>query len=63
MDVKSDFIHGDLHEDIYMHHLEGLIHDPSLFCRLKNSLYGLKQSPRALCAKKGNFLLSQGFEI
>ena len=62
MDVKSDFIHGDIHEEIYMQHPEGFIHDPSLFCRLKKSLYGLKQAPRAWYAKMGSFLLSLGFE-
>ena len=25
MDVKSDFLHGDLEEDIYMKHIEGLL--------------------------------------
>ena len=49
-------------EDIYMQHHKGFIHDPSLFCRLRKSLYGLKQSPRAWYAKMDNFLLSLGFE-
>ena len=62
MDVKGDFLHGDLHEEIYMHHIEGFIHDPSLVCRLKKSLYGLNQVPRAWYVKMDNFLLSQGFE-
>ena len=62
MDVKSDFIHGDIHEEIYMQHPEGFIHDPSLVCRLNNSLYGLKQAPKAWYAKMDNFLLSLGFE-
>ena len=62
MDVKSDFIHGDIHEEIYMQHPKGFIHDPSLVCRLKNSLYGLKQAPKAWYAKMDNFLLSLGFE-
>ena len=62
MDVKSDFIHGDLHEEIYMKQIEGFIHDPSLFFNLKKSLYGLKQAPRARYTKMDNFLLSQGFE-
>ena len=61
MDVKSDFFHGELHEDIYMHHIEGVIHDPSLVCRLRKSLYGLKQALRAWYAKMDNFLLSLGF--
>ena len=62
MDVKSDFIHGEIHEDIYMHYHEVFINYPSLVCRLKKSLYGLKQAPRAWYAKMDKFLLSQGFE-
>ena len=44
-DVKNALLHGDLLEEVYM--------DPPLgftlkeVCRLKNALYGLKQSPRA----------------
>ena len=30
MDVKSVFIHGEIHEEIYMHKNEGFIHYPSL---------------------------------
>ena len=46
MDVKSAFLHGDIHEGIYMKHPEGYISDPSLVCKLKKSLHGLKQDPR-----------------
>ena len=62
MDVKSDFLHVDIHEEIYMKKPKGFIHDPSLFFRLKKSLYGLKKAPRAWYANMDNFLLSQGFE-
>ena len=62
MDVKSYFIHGEILEKNYMHHHEGVIHDPSLVCRMKKSLYSLKQAPRAWYAKMDSFLLSQGFE-
>ena len=44
-----------------MQKLEGFQVDPSLVCRLKNPLYGLKQSPRAWYAKMDNFMLSLGF--
>ena len=45
MDVKSPFLHGDLKEEIYMEQPPGYVqNDSSLVCRLKKSLYGLKQS-------------------
>eukprot|EP00253_Pinus_taeda_P002382 PITA_02382 len=48
MDVKSFFLHGDLHEEIYMEQPPRFIQtDSSLVCQLKKSLYGLKQAPRA----------------
>eukprot|EP00253_Pinus_taeda_P027048 PITA_27048 len=62
MDVKSAFLHGDLHEEIYMEQPIGFIQtDSSLVCRLKKSLYGLKQAPLAWYAKMDNFLLESGF--
>eukprot|EP00253_Pinus_taeda_P009257 PITA_09257 len=62
MDVKSAFLHGDLHEEIYMEQPIGFIQtDSSLVCRLKNSLYGLKQAPWAWYAKMDSFLLESGF--
>eukprot|EP00253_Pinus_taeda_P021981 PITA_21981 len=62
MDVKSAFLHGDLHEEIYMERPIGFIQtDSSLVCRLKKSLYGLKQAPRVWYAKMDNFLLESGF--
>eukprot|EP00253_Pinus_taeda_P034713 PITA_34713 len=62
MDVKSAFLHGDLHEEIYMEQPLGFIQtDSSLVCRLKKSLYGLKQAPRAWYAKMDSFLLESGF--
>ena len=62
MDVKSAFLHGDLHEEIYMEQIVGFIQkDSSLVRRLKKSLYGLKQSPWAWYAKMDSFLLETGF--
>jgi hypothetical protein len=34
MDVKSVFLHGDLHEEIYMEQPPGFVQDSSLVCRL-----------------------------
>jgi hypothetical protein len=43
--VKTTFLHGDLEEEIYMKQLEGFAmkKKKELVCKLKNSLYGLKQ--------------------
>lgn len=48
MDVKTTFLHGDLEEEIYMEQPEGfLVKDKEDYvCRLKKSLYGLKQALR-----------------
>eukprot|EP00253_Pinus_taeda_P022610 PITA_22610 len=50
MDVKNAFLHGDLFEEIYMEQPHGFIQDSSLVCRLKKSLYDLKEAPRACSA-------------
>eukprot|EP00253_Pinus_taeda_P035763 PITA_35763 len=62
MDVKNAFLHGDLFEEIYMEQPHGFIQDSSLVYKLKISLYGLKQTPRAWYAKMDSFLLSKNFE-
>lgn len=48
MDVKITFLHGDLDEEIFMKQRNNFIvkGQENLVCRLKRSLYGLKQSPR-----------------
>ena len=45
-----------------MEQAEGYISDLSLVCKLKNSLYGLKQGPRDWYSKMDAFLLSQNFQ-
>ena len=61
MDVKCAFLNQDLTKEIYMQKPQGFSTNPSLVCRIKNSLYGLKQVPRAWYAKIDSFLLSLNF--
>ena len=60
MDVKCDFLNGDLTEEIYMQP-QVFYTNPSLVCRLKKSVYGLKKAPKAWYAKIDSFLLSLNF--
>ena len=48
MVVTAAFLNGDLKEEVCMNQPEGFIEDGKehLVCKLKHSLYGLKQSPR-----------------
>ncbi|CAM8934474.1 unnamed protein product [Rhodiola kirilowii] len=48
LDVKTAFLHGDLEEEIYMKQQEGYLSEGNelLVCKLKMSLYDLKQAPR-----------------
>ena len=62
MDVKSEFLHGEIPEEIYMQQPECFQEYLFLIFGLNKSLYGLKQSPRAWYAKMDNFLLSLSFE-
>ena len=57
MDVKCAFINGDITEPVCMQQPEWFVSNPCLVCRLKKSLYRLKQAPRVWYAKIDGFLL------
>ena len=64
MDVVTAFLNGDLKEEIYMQQPPGYTQPgkEELVCRLKKSLYGLKQSPRCWNEKLCKHLKSLGFK-
>ncbi len=53
LDIKTAFLNGDLDEEIYMIQPEGFITPgrENDVCRLKKSIYGLKQASRAWSRK------------
>ncbi|GJW02408.1 retrotransposon protein, putative, ty1-copia subclass [Tanacetum coccineum] len=48
MDVKTTFLNGYLNEEVYMEQPEGFVNQkyPNQVCKLKHSIYGLKQASR-----------------
>ena len=63
MDVKTAFLNGELDEDIYMEQPDGYVDEdhPDYVCKLKRSLYGLKQSPRMWNQTIDDFMLKMEF--
>ncbi|KAK1697691.1 hypothetical protein QYE76_014388 [Lolium multiflorum] len=63
MDVKTAFLNGDLDEDVYMTQPEGFVVEGKehLACRLKKSIYGLKQASRQWYLKFDKIIRTFGF--
>ena len=64
MDITAAFLNGDLKEDVYLSPPEGLEVNGSrgkVFCKLKKSLYGLRQSPRCWNSTLDAKLREMGF--
>ncbi|GJT11601.1 retrovirus-related pol polyprotein from transposon TNT 1-94 [Tanacetum coccineum] len=63
-DVKSAFLNGDLHKEVYVSQPLGFenFDDPNKVFRLKKALYRLKQAPRAWYTKIDEFFHKNGFE-
>ncbi|XP_065859400.1 retrovirus-related Pol polyprotein from transposon RE1 isoform X1 [Euphorbia lathyris] len=63
LDINNAFLHGDLQEDIYMELPPGIETDIiNPVCKLKKSLYGLKQASRQWNSKLTASLRKFGFQ-
>jgi hypothetical protein len=65
MDVITAFLNGDLQEEIFMQQPPGYVQPgkEDLVCKLKKSIYGLKQSPRCWNKKFTQYMKSLGFHV
>ena len=63
LDVKNVFLNKDLEEKVFMNLPPGFEDrfGPNKVCRLKKSLYGLKQSPRAWFERFGKVVKGCGY--
>ena len=64
MDVKTAFLNENLEEDIYMDQPVGFIEEGKehMVCRLKKSIYGLKQASRQWYLKFNDTITSFEFK-
>ena len=63
MDVKTAFLNGHIEHDIYMSQPDGFVDPdhPEYVCKLRKSLYGLKQSARCWNQTLDSFLTKNGY--
>uniref|UniRef100_A0A803QI12 Uncharacterized protein n=1 Tax=Cannabis sativa TaxID=3483 RepID=A0A803QI12_CANSA len=63
LDVKNAFLNGDLEEEVYMDIPPGFENssNQNKVCKLKKSLYGLKQSPRAWFGRFTKAIIQNGY--
>ncbi|KAJ9672804.1 hypothetical protein PVL29_026153 [Vitis rotundifolia] len=63
MDVHNAYLYSELDEEVYMQMPPGFASPtPGKVCRLRRSLYGMRQAPRCWFAKLVAALTSYGFK-
>ena len=64
LDINNAFLQGYLSEAVYMSQPQGFVDpdNPSYVCKLRKSIYGLKQAPCAWYTELRKFLLASGFQ-
>lgn len=62
MDVESAFLNGKISSEVYVKQPEGYEDGTENVCKLKKTLYGLRESPRAWYECLDKFLLKTGFK-
>lgn len=64
LDVKSAFLNGDIHEDVYVEQPRGfeVCGEEHKVYKLRKPLYGLKQAPRSWYSKIDSHFLDRGFQ-
>ncbi|XP_074324410.1 uncharacterized protein LOC141661325 [Apium graveolens] len=63
MDMHNAFLHGDLNEEVYMKLPPDFTSSqPNMVCRLRKSIYGLRQSSRCWFTKLATTLKKYGFQ-
>ena len=63
LDVTTAFLNGQLQEEVYMEQPDGFIAEgqEKVVCKLRRSIYGLKQSPRCLNTTLDTYMKEIGF--
>ncbi|WKA05207.1 hypothetical protein VitviT2T_023186 [Vitis vinifera] len=63
-DIKNVFLHGELKEEVFMTLPPGFCKEKeeTRVCKLKKSLYGLKQSPRVWFDRFAKVIKNQGYQ-
>ena len=64
MDIKTTYLNGDLEENVYMAQPKGFVMEGKerMGCRLKKSIYGLKQASRQWYLKFDSTIRKFGFQ-